>query len=88
MGKIVLDIECLSKRYRLGSYGAGSFRQEMGNWWSKNILRKQNAFFDKLRKKFEAKTTLESIIQNMVCVDTASTKKPQKPLLKPIKPIY
>lgn len=31
----IIEVEGISKRYRLGMLGAGSLRDEIGNWWSR-----------------------------------------------------
>lgn len=43
---IVISVKDLSKVYRLGTIGTGSLRQDLTFWWHKNILKKQNLFFE------------------------------------------
>ncbi|MGZ3838626.1 MAG: ABC transporter ATP-binding protein [Flavisolibacter sp.] len=45
MGETVLEVENLSKRYRLGTIGTGSLRQDLQHWWNKSVLRKKDPFF-------------------------------------------
>ncbi len=41
----MIEVESLSKIYRLGKIGTGSLRQDLHGWWQKNILKKQSNFF-------------------------------------------
>lgn len=45
MSKIVIEAAGVSKMYRLGSIGTGSFRQDIKRWMNKNMGRKNDAFF-------------------------------------------
>jgi lipopolysaccharide transport system ATP-binding protein len=45
MPEIVLEVEDLSKLYRLGTIGSGSLRQDIAKWWTTSVLRKEHPFF-------------------------------------------
>jgi lipopolysaccharide transport system ATP-binding protein len=45
MSEVVLEVENLSKLYRLGTIGSGSFRQDMKRWWMTSVLKKEDPFF-------------------------------------------
>lgn len=45
MADTVIQVENISKLYRLGAIGTGSFRQDLQHWWNLYILRKQDPFF-------------------------------------------
>lgn len=45
MAETVIQVEDLSKLYRLGVIGTGSFRQDLQHWWSTSVLKKENPFF-------------------------------------------
>lgn len=45
MSEIVVEVEKLSKLYRLGTIGTGSLRQDINYWWTTSILKKENPFF-------------------------------------------
>ncbi|RAU82368.1 ABC transporter ATP-binding protein [Pontibacter arcticus] len=45
MSEIIIDVQNLSKMYRLGTIGTGSFRQDLQRWVSTNILKKEEPFF-------------------------------------------
>ncbi len=45
MAETVLEVEHLSKRYKLGAIGTGSLRQDLQYWWNKSVLKKQDPFF-------------------------------------------
>src|SRR4051794_35654493 len=45
MSEVVLEVENISKLYRLGTIGSGSFRQDMKRWWMTNIVKKEDPFF-------------------------------------------
>lgn len=45
MADVVIKVEHLSKLYRLGTIGTGSFRQDLQNWWTTSVLKKENPFF-------------------------------------------
>ncbi|MCH6234048.1 polysaccharide ABC transporter ATP-binding protein [Cognataquiflexum rubidum] len=42
MSKVVISVEDLGKKYRLGSFGTGSLSQDLNQWWAK-IRGKENA---------------------------------------------
>lgn len=46
MSDIALEIRELSKWYRLGTISTGSLRQDIKRWWVKDIMRKNDPFFD------------------------------------------
>jgi lipopolysaccharide transport system ATP-binding protein len=45
MADVVLEVHDLSKLYRLGTIGSGSFRQDLQYRWNKSVLRKATPFF-------------------------------------------
>lgn len=45
MNDTILEIENVSKRYRYGKIGSGSIRQDLNQWWQKNILKKETSFY-------------------------------------------
>ncbi|WP_207432099.1 ABC transporter ATP-binding protein [Sabulibacter ruber] len=46
MANTIIEVENLSKLYRLGTIGTGSFRQDLQRWWNSSVLKKQDPFFD------------------------------------------
>ncbi len=46
MSETVIQVENISKLYRLGKISSGSLRQDMQYWWGSNVLKKKNNFFD------------------------------------------
>ena len=45
MGENVLEINKISKLYRLGEIGSGSLRQDLNYWWKTAILKKDDPYF-------------------------------------------
>lgn len=45
MSKSVIEIENISKRYRLGTISTGRLKQDLTLWWNTNILKKKDPFF-------------------------------------------
>jgi len=45
MPEVVLEVEELSKLYRLGTIGSGSLRQDVAKWWTTSVLKKEHPFF-------------------------------------------
>ncbi|MFD3000904.1 ABC transporter ATP-binding protein [Pontibacter toksunensis] len=45
MADTVIQVDNLSKLYRLGTVGTGSFRQDLQRWWTTAIMRKEDPFF-------------------------------------------
>lgn len=45
MSEAVIKVQDLSKRYRLGTTGTGSLRQDLQYWWTTSVRKKQSAFF-------------------------------------------
>ncbi len=43
---VVIEVDHLSKLYKLGTIGTGSLRQDLQYWWDKSVLKKPNPFFD------------------------------------------
>ena len=43
---VVIEVDHLSKLYKLGTIGTGSLRQDLQFWWHKSILKKPNPFFN------------------------------------------
>ncbi len=42
----VIEVDHLSKLYKLGTIGTGSLRQDLQYWWNRSVLKKPNPFFD------------------------------------------
>ncbi|WP_299758509.1 ABC transporter ATP-binding protein [uncultured Pontibacter sp.] len=45
MAENIIQVERISKLYRLGTIGTGSFRQDLQHWWNLYILGKKDPFF-------------------------------------------
>jgi lipopolysaccharide transport system ATP-binding protein len=45
MSDLVIQVENISKLYRLGTIGTGSLRQDFQRWWQGSILKKSTPFF-------------------------------------------
>jgi lipopolysaccharide transport system ATP-binding protein len=45
MSDNAIEVDNLSKLYRLGAIGTGSLRQDINYWWTTSILKKENPFF-------------------------------------------
>lgn len=45
MAEVIIEVERLSKMYRLGAFGTGSFRQDVQHWLNTKVLRKKDPFF-------------------------------------------
>ncbi len=45
MAETVIQIENISKRYRLGTIGTGSFRQDLQRWWTTSVRKQEDSFF-------------------------------------------
>src|SRR4028119_1557190 len=45
MSENIIEVDNISKLYRLGSLGTGSLKQDLKLWWESNVLKKQNPFF-------------------------------------------
>jgi len=45
MAETVIQVEQLSKLYRLGTIGTGSLRQDLQRWWNMSVLRREDPFF-------------------------------------------
>src|SRR5687768_16483059 len=45
MSKTVLEIENISKRYRLGTISTGRFKQDLNLWLNTKVLKKKDPFF-------------------------------------------
>ncbi|NID11060.1 ABC transporter ATP-binding protein [Fibrivirga algicola] len=45
MSDTVVRLENLSKRYRLGTIGTGSFRQDLQRWWTTSVRKQEDSFF-------------------------------------------
>ncbi len=43
---VVIEVDHLSKLYKLGTIGTGSLRQDLQYWWDRSVLKKSNPFFD------------------------------------------
>lgn len=42
----IIQVENISKLYRLGTIGTGSFRQDLQQWWNQYVLQKKDPFFE------------------------------------------
>ncbi|WP_242927470.1 ABC transporter ATP-binding protein [Pontibacter vulgaris] len=58
MAEISIDVQNLSKLYHLGTFGTGSFRQDLQHWWVTNVLKKESPFFQAHRAKQDDVNTL------------------------------
>lgn len=45
MAENIIQVERISKLYRLGTIGTGSFRQDLQHWWNLYVLGKKDPFF-------------------------------------------
>src|SRR5690348_15699276 len=45
MAEVIIEVDRLSKLYRLGAVGSGSLRRDIKHWWSTSILKKPNPYF-------------------------------------------
>ncbi|MGF7216163.1 lipopolysaccharide transport system ATP-binding protein [Spirosoma lacussanchae] len=45
MSETIIQIENVSKYYRLGTIGTGSFRQDLQRWWTTRVRRREDSFF-------------------------------------------
>jgi lipopolysaccharide transport system ATP-binding protein len=46
MSEVVIEVENLSKLYKLGSISSGSLRQDIHYWWNRMILKKTHLVFE------------------------------------------
>ncbi|WP_205499845.1 ABC transporter ATP-binding protein [Rufibacter psychrotolerans] len=46
MANTIIEVENLSKLYKLGTIGTGSLRQDLQRWWNSSVLKKHDPFFD------------------------------------------
>ena len=46
MSDVVIQVDKLSKVYRLGTIGTGSLRQDVQRWWTTAVRKKADPFFD------------------------------------------
>jgi lipopolysaccharide transport system ATP-binding protein len=45
MSDTILEVENISKLYRLGTINSGSMKKDLNNWWSKSILKRQDTYY-------------------------------------------
>ncbi len=45
MSEVVIQVEKLTKHYRLGTIGTGSLRQDLQRWWTTSVRRQEDPFF-------------------------------------------
>jgi lipopolysaccharide transport system ATP-binding protein len=45
MAETVIEVDHLSKLYRLGTLGTGSLRQDLHRWWATSVQKKEDPFF-------------------------------------------
>src|SRR5688572_9034741 len=45
MSEVILQVQDLSKVFRLGVIGSGSLRRDLQNWWTTKVLKKDNPYF-------------------------------------------
>jgi len=45
MSEVIIQVEDVSKLYRLGTIGTGHLRQDIHRWWQHKVLGKEDAFF-------------------------------------------
>ena len=45
MSELAIQVENISKQFRKGAIGTGSFRQDLNRWWKTGVLGKEDAFY-------------------------------------------
>ncbi len=45
MSEVIINVDNISKLYRLGTIGTGHLRQDVHRWWQHKILKKEDTFF-------------------------------------------
>ena len=46
MSESVIEVENISKLYKLGKIGTGSLKKDLQQWWKKSILKRHEPYFD------------------------------------------
>jgi lipopolysaccharide transport system ATP-binding protein len=41
----VIEVQNISKLYKLGTIGSGSLKRDLSNWWKRSILKKEDPYF-------------------------------------------
>ena len=41
----IVEVNKISKLFRLGTLGSSSLRQDLSRWWNKAVLNKEDVFF-------------------------------------------
>lgn len=65
MPEKVLEVQDLSKLYRLGAIGTGSLRQDIQYWWNKSVLRREDPFFQQQDEEAERANQLIWALKNV-----------------------
>jgi lipopolysaccharide transport system ATP-binding protein len=63
MSDTVIQVEGLSKVYRLGTTGTGSLRQDLQHWWTTSILKKEDPFFQVPGSELKANTGQNQLLR-------------------------
>src|SRR6478735_5279271 len=45
MSENIIEVENISKLYKLGKIGSGSFRRDLNSWWKNSVLKKDDPYF-------------------------------------------
>ncbi|MDB4905104.1 MAG: transporter [Mucilaginibacter sp.] len=45
MAETVIEVQNISKLYKLGEIGSGSLRRDLNNWWKTTIIKKEDPYF-------------------------------------------
>ncbi len=62
MSETIIQVENLSKMYRLGTMGTGSMKKDMHRWWTTHILKKEDPFLKDLTVESSASKSGKDIL--------------------------
>ncbi|HZG23785.1 MAG TPA: ABC transporter ATP-binding protein [Chitinophagaceae bacterium] len=65
MSENIIEVDNISKLYRLGSLGTGSLKQDLKLWWESNVLKKQNPFFQAESKSSNGSPIFENFLWSL-----------------------
>src|SRR5687768_12426520 len=65
MSEVVIEVQDLSKLYKLGSISTGSFRQDLQYLWNKTILKKDSPFFQEQQEIAEKNNQVIWALRNI-----------------------
>ena len=51
MSDTVIEVDNISKLYKLGTIDSGSLKKDLNNWWKKSVLKKEDPYFLELEEK-------------------------------------